>query len=106
MKTKKEKRKATVTKNELTRNQLKICQKNQLKYRYILTQPRMGQTAAGGWEALPPRWFSSKENMTFIHHDLNKHFIMAIKSNRTVSTSEDKKKQGKFTRIDSLLWSS
>jgi len=44
--------------------------------------------------------------MTFIHCDLDKHFIMAIKSNRTVSISEDEKQQGHFTRIDSLAWSS
>ena len=90
VKNKKEKRRSTVTKNELTRNQLKVCQKNQLKYRYVLTDS----------------WFSSKENMTFICQDLNKHFIMAIKSNRTVAVSEDEKKQGHFTRIDSLQWSS
>jgi len=46
VKTKKEKRRATVTKNQMTRNQLKICQRNQLKYKYVLAQPRMGQTAA------------------------------------------------------------
>jgi hypothetical protein len=90
VKSKKEKRRATVTKNELTRNQLKVCQKNQLKYKYVLTDS----------------WFSSKENMSFIRHDLEKHFIMAIKSNRTVAVSEKDKKQGRFTRIDSLQWSS
>ena len=90
VKTRKEKRRATITKNELTRNQLKICQRNQLKYRYVLTDS----------------WFSSKENMSFIRDDLNKHFIMAIKSNRTVAISEEGKKQGHFTRIDSLQWSS
>ena len=89
VKSKKEKRRATVTKNELTRNQLKISQKNQLKYKYVLTDS----------------WFSSKENMSFIRRDLNKHFIMAIKSNRTVALSEKDKKQGHFTRIDSLNWS-
>lgn len=46
LKTQKRKRKATITKNELTRNHLKICQQNQIKYRYVLAQPRMGQTAA------------------------------------------------------------
>lgn len=90
VKTKKQKRRATVTKNELTRNQLRICQKNQLKYKYVLSDS----------------WFSSKENMTFIRQDLKKHFVMAIKSNRTVAISEDEKKQGNFTRIDSLQWSS
>ena len=89
LKTKKEKRKATVTKNELTRNQLKICQQNQLKYKYVLADS----------------WFSSKENMTFICHDLKKHFIMALKSNRTIAKSEKDKQQGYFTRIDELNWS-
>ena len=55
---------------------------------------------------LTDSWFSSQENMTFIRHDLNQHFIMAIKSNRLVAISEDQKKQGHFTRIDSLSWSS
>ena len=90
VKTEKEKRRATVTKNELTRNQLKICQQNQLKYKYVLTDS----------------WFSSKENMTFIRDDLDKHFIMAIKSNRTVAVSAEDKRQGRFTRIGSLQWSS
>lgn len=90
VKTKKEKRRATTTKNEQTRNQLKICQRNQLKYKYVLTDS----------------WFSSKENMTFIRRDLSKHFIMAIKSNRTIAVSEEDKKQGKFCRIDSFPWSS
>ena len=86
VKSKKEKRKATVTKNELTRNQLKICQRNQLKYKYVLTDS----------------WFSAKENMSFIRHDVNKHFVMAIKSNSTVAVSEKDKAQGRFTKIDSL----
>jgi hypothetical protein len=44
--------------------------------------------------------------MSFIRDDLNKHLIMAIKSNRTVAISEEGKKQGHFTRINSLQWSS
>ncbi len=55
---------------------------------------------------LTDSWFSSKENMSLIRHDLNKHFVMAIKSNRTVAVSEKDKAQGRFTRIDSLSWSS
>ena len=77
LKTKKEKRKATVTKNELTRNQLKICQQNQLKYKYVLAD----------------NWFSSKEKMIFICHDLEKYFIMVLKSNRTRAKSEKDKQQ-------------
>ena len=89
LKTRKQKRRGTVTKNELTRNQLKICQRNQLKYKYVLADS----------------WFSSKENMTFICQDLKKHFVMAIKSNRTVAVSEESKQKGHFFRIDSLKWS-
>ena len=89
LKTRKEKRRATITKNELTRNQLKICRQNQLKYKYVLADS----------------WFSSKENMTFICCELEKNFIMALKSNRTAALSEEDKKQGCFTRIDELDWS-
>ena len=88
IKTHKRKRKSTVTKNELLRNRLAVCQRNQLKYKYVLTDS----------------WFSSKENMNYIHKDLDKHFIMALKSNRTVALSEEDKKQGCFTRIDALEW--
>jgi hypothetical protein len=88
LKTKREKRQATVTKNEWVRNQLKICQKNQLQYKYVLSDS----------------WFSSKENMNFIHEDLNKHFIMALKSNRTIALSLEDKKQGNFIRVDSISW--
>jgi hypothetical protein len=89
LKTKKKKRKATVTKNELLRTQLKICQENKLKYKYVLTDS----------------WFAAKENMKFIRIDCDKHFIMALKSNRTVALSEEDKKQGRFTRMDELAWS-
>jgi hypothetical protein len=89
LKTQKKKRRATITKNELTRKQLKICQGNNLKYKYVLADS----------------WFSSKENMSFITQALDKHFIMALKSNRTLALSEEDKKQGRFSRIDSLNWS-
>ena len=88
MQTKKQKRKGIITKNELLRKQLKICQHNQLKYKYVLTDS----------------WFAAKENMEFIRLDLNKHFIMALKSNRTVAVSLEDKKQGHFTRVDELVW--
>jgi hypothetical protein len=88
LKTKKQKRRSEVTKNELLRDRLRVCQANQVKYRYVLADS----------------WFSSKENMSFICQDLKKHFIMALKSNRTVALSEKEKKQGRFTRIDALDW--
>ncbi|PKM10004.1 MAG: IS701 family transposase [Gammaproteobacteria bacterium HGW-Gammaproteobacteria-3] len=88
IKTKKRKRKSTTSKNELLRARLAVCQRNQIKYRYVLTDS----------------WFASKENMGFIRHDLDKHFIMSLKTNRTVALTEEDKKQGGFTRIDQLEW--
>ena len=42
--------------------------------------------------------------MTFIRKDLDRHFIMALKSNRTVALSKEDRKPGRFTRIDSPEW--
>jgi hypothetical protein len=66
------KRKSEETKNELLRSMLQTCQHNQIKYRYILADS----------------WFSAKDNLTFIRHRLDKHFIVALKSNRTGALSK------------------
>ena len=86
LKTHREKRKSEVTKNELMQDMLKICQRNQLVYKYILTD----------------NWFASKENMNFVKLDLKKDFIMALKTNRNVALSLEDKYRGRFVRIDSL----
>ena len=78
------KRKSLHTKNELMRKMLRACQHNQLKYRYVLADS----------------WFSAKDNLTFIRKTLQKHFVVALKSNRTVALSYEQKRQGAFTRID------
>ena len=41
----------------------------------------------------------------FIRQDLKKHFIVALKSNRTVALSPQDKAHGRFVRIDTLDWS-
>ena len=33
-------------------------------------------------------WYASADNMKFIHHDLNKDFVMPLKANRKVALSE------------------
>ena len=63
IKTKKEKRKSTITRNEQLRDMLTVCCKNQLKWRY----------------ALADSWFSSSDNMQYIHYTLEKYFILALK---------------------------
>ena len=89
VKTRREKRKGTVTKNELLRDMLKVCCQNQLKWRY----------------ALADSWFSSSENMMYLHKTLKKYFIFALKSNRLVALTPEDKAQGRYTRIDSIEWS-
>lgn len=86
VKTRQEKRQSTLTKNEQMRQMLQICRQNQLCYRYVLTD----------------NWYSSKENMAFIKVDMEKDFIMALKSNRTVALSLEDKCQGRFVRVDAL----
>ncbi|USE36126.1 hypothetical protein [Endozoicomonas sp. SCSIO W0465] len=39
------------------------------------------------------------------YHDCNKHFLMAMKSNRKVSLSLDDKLQGRSQRIDTVDFS-
>jgi hypothetical protein len=84
--TKKLKRHSSVTKNEHLRQMLRVCRQNQLRYRYVLAD----------------NWFSSKENMAFIKVDMEKDFIMALKSNRTVALTAEDKRQGRFVRVDAL----
>ena len=87
LKTRREKRKSEITKNELMRDMLKVCVANKLLFKYVLADS----------------WFSSKENMNFIKLDLHKDFLMPIKSNRTLAISMENKQKGCFVRVDSLL---
>ena len=87
--TRRVKRKSEVSKNQLLRQMLRTCQQNRLRYRYVLADS----------------WFSAKENLLCIRQDLKKHFIVALKSNRTVALSPQDKAHGRFVRIDTLDWS-
>ena len=82
--TRRVKRKSAVTKNELMRKMLRTCQHNQILYRYVLADS----------------WFAAQDNLTFIRQTLQKHFVVALKSNRTVALSYEQKLQGAFTRIE------
>lgn len=69
-------RKASIGKNELLRSRLKILtHQNNVKYRYVTFDT----------------WYASAENMNFIVLNLKKHFVCALKSNRTISFDLDKK---------------
>ena len=85
-KTGKEKRRSTTSKNEHARQMLQAVQRNQIPFQYVLTDI----------------WFASAENMCFVKLDLQKDFIMALKSNRKVALSEADKTKGMYQRIEQL----
>jgi DDE superfamily endonuclease len=79
-------RKSPLTKNELCRRMLSACTKNHIKFRYVLSDV----------------WYASSENMRYIKQELNKEFIMPLKSNRKVALSLEDKKRGDYERVASL----
>ena len=83
--TRKEKRKASVSKNEHFRNLIQQSANNKVLFEHVLADS----------------WFGSKENMQFIE-SLGKKFIIGIKSNRTVALSGKDKTLGKFQQVSSL----
>jgi SRSO17 transposase len=86
LKTKKERRRSAITKNELLREIIKQACVNNVLFTYVLAD----------------NWYSSKENMDFIHYDLKKYFILGIKSNRTVALSKTDAKNGLHQSLKSL----
>jgi len=79
------KRASELTKNEHLRHIISTCLANSLKFRYVLMDS----------------WFAAKDNFEFIRKK-DKHFIAALKSNRLFALSAEDKKQGHFTRIETL----
>jgi hypothetical protein len=89
VKTRVEKRVSEITKNEQLRQILTTCSKNNLQWTYVLADI----------------WFSSSENMMYIHKDLEKKFIFPLKSNRLIALNKADKINGCYMRIDSIQWS-
>lgn len=85
IKTRKEKRSAEVTKNELMRQMIEKCIHNQLEFTYVLGDS----------------WYGSTDNMRFIHSK-KKVFIFAMKENRMAALTEEDRNAGRWTRIDEL----
>lgn len=84
----KTKRRSPVTKNEHARQMLRQAVVNQIPFKYVLNDV----------------WFASAENMRFITQDLKKDFVMPLKANRKVALSLDDKRQGKYVRVDTLVF--
>ena len=79
-------RKSPRTKNELYRQMLKACQKNRMKFRYVLNDV----------------WYASSENMIYVKEELKKEFIMPIKTNRKVALSLEHKRRGQYEQVASV----
>jgi len=82
----KTKRRDPVSKNEHDQTMLKACVHNQLVFRYVLNDV----------------WFASSENMTLIKTELEKDFVMPVKTNRKVALSEQDKNQGRSQAVETL----
>jgi hypothetical protein len=85
VKTRQQKRSSESTKNELLREMLLSCIKNDLKFKFVLLDS----------------WFTSVDNFEFIHSH-KKHFIGALKDNRLIALTKEDKLNGRYVRIDSL----
>ena len=79
------KRKSVVTKNELMREMIETCIRNELKFSFVLMDS----------------WFSATENFEFITGK-GRHFIAALKDNRLIAVNENDRKHGRFQRVENL----
>lgn len=86
IRTRKERRCASITKNEYFRNLTQQAIKNEMKFDYILAD----------------NWFGAKDNMTFIHYELQKKFIFGLKANRLVALSAEEKEKGQYQNLNTL----
>jgi hypothetical protein len=85
-KTGKSKRRSPLTKNARYRMLLQLCVHNQIKFGYVLNDS----------------WYASADNMTFIHRDLKKDFVMPLKANRKVALSEAEQQASRYVTVSSL----
>lgn len=82
----KQKRRSTVSKNDYYRKMVKQAVDNQVPFQYVLND----------------LWYSSAENMKFLKHEMQKSFVMPLKSNRKVALSLEDRKKGLYRRVDEL----
>ncbi len=86
IKTKKEKRRSSVTKNQQFRGLVQQAIFNQVQFDYILADS----------------WFGAKDNMEFIHYEKQKKFIFGMKANRLIALSEEERKKGRYHNLQHL----
>jgi DDE superfamily endonuclease len=84
--TRKVKRQASVSKNQMFRSMLTQAMANKVKFEYILADT----------------WFGAKKNMEFIQYEIKKKFVFGIKTNRLIALSEKDKKRGLYQNLNTL----
>ncbi len=82
----KEKRRSSVSKNEICRELINHAIKNELPFRFVLFDA----------------WFASAENMRFLKTEQQRDFICPLKSNRKVALSLSNKLRGRFQAVETL----
>jgi hypothetical protein len=87
-KTQKEKRRSSVSKNEVCQELINQAVTNRIPFRFVLFDG----------------WFASAETMVFIQHQQHRDFICPLKTNPKVALSVADKHQGRYTRVDTLEW--
>lgn len=84
--TRKEKRRSSVSKNEMFRSIITQAVTNNVKFDYVLAD----------------NWFGAKKNMEFIQYDMKKRFIIGIKANRLIALSSEERKKGQYQNLNTL----
>jgi hypothetical protein len=82
----KTKRRSPISKNEHYQALLRQAQHNQVLFRFVLNDV----------------WYASADNMMFVKHELERDFIMPLKTNRKVALSGQEKRQGRYVRVDGV----
>jgi DDE family transposase len=85
-KTGKQKRRSSLTKNERFRMLLHVCIHNQIRFHYVLSDS----------------WYAAADNFKYIKQELQKEFVIPLKSNRKVALSEEEKKHGQYQALSTL----
>lgn len=86
VKTRREKRRSSITKNQLFRKLIERAVVNEIKFEYILSDS----------------WFGAKDNMEYIHYEIKKKFIIGMKSNRLIALSEEERKKGQYQNLNTI----
>jgi hypothetical protein len=85
-KTGKQKRISPKTKNEYFREMLVSCKQNSIIFRFVISDV----------------WYSSAENMMFIKKNIERDFVMPLKSNRKVALNKTDKLNGRYQALPTV----